>query len=140
MPGATRNLQQSGSLGLISMAHPVRGLVAIREIMLITRALSKKSSHCIFVIYTVGLTRLFRFPTYFTYKKCNDNEYRVGYYVYFAKDGYAGPLSGHDHDWENVVVVWQRSPVSGYWAREMILLSGHGHWRKLKWADMITFK
>ncbi|KAH8721787.1 hypothetical protein BGZ61DRAFT_530302 [Ilyonectria robusta] len=66
------------------------------------------------------------FPVYFTVRQCNDNEWRVAYSIYFKKD------SGHTHDWENSIVIWN-GDGNGQWTRTGTLLGWHSTWDYIQW-------
>jgi hypothetical protein len=77
------------------------------------------------------------FPTYATVKSCTSTEVRVSYTLYFPKDGFAGNVLGiadlgHQHDFEQVVVVWTLS--GGTWVRDRLLMSRHGNFIPSSWA------
>ncbi|KAM5344439.1 hypothetical protein ACJ41O_012975 [Fusarium nematophilum] len=69
------------------------------------------------------------FPVYYTVRKCNDNEWRVAYSIYFKKD------SGHKNDWENSIVIWN-GDGNGGWIRSGTLLGFHSEWDYIKWNEI----
>ncbi|KAH6885196.1 hypothetical protein B0T10DRAFT_492168 [Thelonectria olida] len=69
------------------------------------------------------------FPVYYTVRKCNDNEWRVAYSIYFKKD------SGHKNDWENSIVIWN-GDGNGQWTRTGTLLGWHSGWDYIKWNEI----
>ncbi|KAL6915469.1 hypothetical protein FSHL1_006920 [Fusarium sambucinum] len=79
-----------------------------------------------------------KFPIYYTYNKCNDNEIRVAYNIFFDKDGFIA--GGHRYDWEHVIVVWARGSDSK-WHQSRLFLSQHKTHDKKNWNDIQnTFK
>ena len=79
------------------------------------------------------------FPTYATAASCTGTEVRVAYTLYFPKDGFAGNVLGiadlgHQHDFEQVVVVWTQS--GGTWTRDRLLMSRHGNFISAAWASV----
>ncbi|KAL4892088.1 UPF0047-domain-containing protein [Aspergillus ambiguus] len=78
------------------------------------------------------------FPIYYTYQKCNDTEVRVVYNLFYEKDG-AEVLdiidTGHDYDWERVIVIHSRDE-DNMWAPSRALLSSHSGYHSLAWADI----
>ncbi|GES66368.1 UPF0047 domain protein [Aspergillus terreus] len=78
------------------------------------------------------------FPIYYTYRKCNDTDVRVVYNLFYEKDG-AEVLdiidTGHDYDWERVIVVHSRD-ADNMWAPSRALLSAHSGYHNLAWGDI----
>jgi hypothetical protein len=78
-----------------------------------------------------------RFPIYFTTKQCSETEVRVAYNLYYQKDG-AEVLfveTGHDHDWERVIVIHSRDE-SGTWMPTRALYSAHSGYHDYEWNDI----
>lgn len=76
------------------------------------------------------------FPIYYTYNKCNSNEIRVAYNIFFEKDGYAFlGLAGHRYDWERVIVVWAKG-ADGKWRPARLFMSQHSGYDKKDWRDI----
>ncbi|KFY40815.1 hypothetical protein V494_03313 [Pseudogymnoascus sp. VKM F-4513 (FW-928)] len=78
-----------------------------------------------------------RFPLYFTTKKCSDTEVRVAYNLYYQKDG-AKVLfveTGHEHDWERVIVIHTRD-ASSTWMPTRALYSAHSGYHSYDWNDI----
>ncbi|KAF4995611.1 hypothetical protein FGRMN_5002 [Fusarium graminum] len=76
------------------------------------------------------------FPIYYTYNKCNNDEIRVAYHVFFEKDGFAFfGKGGHKYDWERVIVVWARGK-DNYWRQSQLFMSRHRGYDKKKWGDI----
>lgn len=77
------------------------------------------------------------FPTYYTVKQCGADQVRVIFNIYFKKDGFSGNLAGnalgHGHDFEHIVLVWNRI-ADGSWARDHLLLGRHGDHVYQGWA------
>ncbi|KAF9886476.1 hypothetical protein FE257_011383 [Aspergillus nanangensis] len=79
------------------------------------------------------------FPVYFTVRRCNDTDVRVVYNLFYEKDGaeVLGVIdTGHDYDWERVVVVHSRAQNDSSWAPSRALLSAHSGYHNLVWADI----
>ena len=72
------------------------------------------------------------FPTYFTVKRCTRTEVRVGYTLFFPKDGFT--VGGHAYDFESAVVVWRLR--SGRWQRDRLLMSRHGAFVGKPWSSV----
>ncbi|KAH8915412.1 hypothetical protein BT69DRAFT_1288881 [Atractiella rhizophila] len=53
------------------------------------------------------------FPSYYIVNQCASDEVRVGYWLYFPKDGFK--LTGHRHDWEYYIVVWKKDGSGNYY-------------------------
>jgi hypothetical protein len=71
------------------------------------------------------------FPTYYTAKKCKDDEIRVSYTLYF------GRVDGEDqdkHDFETVIVKWKNENGDN-WSRDELLTSDGGDWDGVTWGD-----
>ncbi|KAJ6185326.1 hypothetical protein N7519_006627 [Penicillium mononematosum] len=77
------------------------------------------------------------FPVYYTYQKCSDTEVRVVYNLFYEKDGaeFVGIDTGHDYDWERVVIIHSRDD-SNMWAPSRALLSAHSGYHSLAWGDI----
>ncbi|CCX33375.1 hypothetical protein FPQ18DRAFT_287940 [Pyronema domesticum] len=78
------------------------------------------------------------FPTYWNVKKCQDDEIRVIYSLYFQHDGFSNVLlaKGHMHDWERIVVSWKRNPQTGEWRRDQLLKSMHSGYQAKAWNSV----
>ncbi|PYI01138.1 hypothetical protein BO78DRAFT_328408 [Aspergillus sclerotiicarbonarius CBS 121057] len=78
------------------------------------------------------------FPIYFTFKKCNETDVRVVYNLFYEKDG-AEVLdlidTGHDYDWERVIIIHTRS-ANTTWTPSRALLSAHSGYRNLPWGSI----
>lgn len=70
------------------------------------------------------------FPTYYSVRKCNDNEWRAIYTIYQATSGFWA--TGHRHDFEHIVVVWTKQGSD--WYRDRLLMSTHGKHRTQTWS------
>ncbi|CAM1504440.1 Fc.00g020310.m01.CDS01 [Cosmosporella sp. VM-42] len=76
------------------------------------------------------------FPVYYTYAKCNGNEVRVAYNLFYEKDGFTPDGTfGHRYDWERVVVIWGKSD-DGNWRQSKLLLSQHSGYDTQTWAGI----
>ncbi|KAF2841540.1 hypothetical protein M501DRAFT_990044 [Patellaria atrata CBS 101060] len=76
------------------------------------------------------------FPVYYSYNKCNDNEVRVAYNIFFEKDGFnPNPGNGHAYDWERVIVVW-RKESDGQWRQNQLFMGQHSGYDKRNWGDI----
>ncbi|KAJ5602357.1 hypothetical protein N7537_005313 [Penicillium hordei] len=77
------------------------------------------------------------FPVYYTYQRCSDTEVRVVYNLFYEKDGaeFIGIDTGHDYDWERVVIIHSRDD-SNTWAPSRALLSAHSGYHNLAWGDI----
>ncbi|KIM98963.1 hypothetical protein OIDMADRAFT_146637 [Oidiodendron maius Zn] len=74
------------------------------------------------------------FPTYFTAKYCSgDNTWRISYNLYFRHD------SGHESDWEFMVVVLQQDPGNGNWFRDEVIFEQDGSSPHVNWGNLDTF-
>jgi Necrosis inducing protein (NPP1) len=78
------------------------------------------------------------FPIYYTFGKCSDTEVRVAYNLFYQKDGATvGPIqTGHDFDWERVVIVHTKDTSSNTWAPSTALYSAHSGYNKYAWGDI----
>ncbi|UQC87806.1 uncharacterized protein CLUP02_13326 [Colletotrichum lupini] len=76
------------------------------------------------------------FPVYYSYSKCNDNEVRVAYNLFYEKDGFTpSGVFGHKYDWERVIVVWTKDSASN-WQPSQLLLSQHSGYDRKNWGDI----
>ncbi|KAL1974924.1 hypothetical protein VTN31DRAFT_5128 [Thermomyces dupontii] len=129
------------------------------------------------------------FPIYFSYRKCNDNEVRVAYNLFYEKDGATVSISlgaieqtgrqaklegndltvvdnstvphvvhfsvnstvspqsaaaknididietGHNYDWERVIIVHSKDSNNN-WTPTRALLSAHSYYHNLAWGDI----
>lgn len=78
------------------------------------------------------------FPIYYTFKRCSDTEVRVVYNLFYEKDGakVAGIIdTGHDYDWERVIIIHSRDD-NKMWAPSRALLSSHSGYHNLAWGDI----
>ncbi|KAB8264581.1 hypothetical protein BDV32DRAFT_117245 [Aspergillus pseudonomiae] len=78
------------------------------------------------------------FPIYYTFKRCNDNEVRVAYNLFYEKDGakVIGVIdTGHDYDWERVIIIHSRGD-NNMWGPSRALLSSHSGYHNLAWGDI----
>ncbi|KAL0765290.1 hypothetical protein CaCOL14_012039 [Colletotrichum acutatum] len=76
------------------------------------------------------------FPVYYSYSKCNDNEVRVVYNLFYEKDGFTpSGVFGHKYDWERVIVIWARNSA-GNWQPSQLLLSQHSGYDRKNWGDI----
>ncbi|KAF4763816.1 hypothetical protein HAV15_000095 [Penicillium sp. str.  len=77
------------------------------------------------------------FPVYYTYQRCSDTEVRVVYNLFYEKDGaeFIGIDTGHDYDWERVVIIHSRDD-SNLWVPSRVLLSAHSGYHNLAWGDI----
>ncbi|KAJ5104338.1 hypothetical protein NUU61_001685 [Penicillium alfredii] len=77
------------------------------------------------------------FPVYYTYSRCNDSDVRVVYNLFYEKDGaeFVGIDTGHDYDWERVIIVHSRGD-DDKWEPTTILLSAHSGYTRLAWSDV----
>ncbi|KAJ7576009.1 hypothetical protein C8J56DRAFT_800986, partial [Mycena floridula] len=74
------------------------------------------------------------FPNYYISKQCQEDEIRVGYWLYYPKDGFIG--TGHEgHDWESYTVVWLRD-ASGNYYRDRHVLSYHSGFTGTPWNSV----
>ncbi|KAB8075779.1 hypothetical protein BDV29DRAFT_171251 [Aspergillus leporis] len=79
-----------------------------------------------------------KFPIYYTSKKCSDTEVRVVYNLFYEKDGakVVGIIdTGHEYDWERVVVIHSRDDKN-MWSPSRALLSSHSGYHNLAWGDI----
>ncbi|PYI17486.1 UPF0047 domain protein [Aspergillus violaceofuscus CBS 115571] len=78
------------------------------------------------------------FPIYYTVQRCNETEVRVVYNLFYEKDG-AKVLdlidTGHDYDWERVIIVHSRD-ANELWAPSRALLSAHSGYHNLAWSQI----
>ncbi|RAH73005.1 uncharacterized protein BO66DRAFT_418480 [Aspergillus aculeatinus CBS 121060] len=78
------------------------------------------------------------FPIYYTVQRCNETEVRVVYNLFYEKDG-AKVLdlidTGHDYDWERVIIVHSRDATE-LWAPSRALLSAHSGYHNLAWSQI----
>ncbi|KAM0244030.1 hypothetical protein ACHAP5_006694 [Fusarium lateritium] len=74
-----------------------------------------------------------KFPIYYTYNKCKENEIRVAYNIFFEKDGFW--ISGHPYDWERVIVVWAKGK-DNHWRQSQLFMSYHSGYTKKNWGDI----
>ncbi|KAL9630914.1 MAG: hypothetical protein Q9204_004482 [Flavoplaca sp. TL-2023a] len=71
--------------------------------------------------YTLGNA----FPTYVGARWCDGlKEWRIQYYNYYVHDGILSKM-GHRHDWEGIVVKWQKDPEGDWWHRSGAIYSKH---------------
>ena len=71
-------------------------------------------------------------PTYVDPRLCDSDTMRIGYWLYFTKDGFSG--AGHRHDWEGAVVELKR--VGGtVWQRSKVIVSYHRGYHSKAWVD-----
>jgi len=79
-----------------------------------------------------------QFPLYYTYQKCNDNEVRVAYNLYYQKDGaiFGAIQTGHDHDWERVIIIHTRDTNANTWQPTTALYSAHSGYNKYAWGSI----
>ncbi|KAL8835945.1 MAG: hypothetical protein Q9176_006629 [Flavoplaca citrina] len=82
------------------------------------------------------------FPTYVGAVWCGDSdEWRIQYYNYYVHDGVMTGL-GHKHDWEGIVVKWQRDAEGDdWWHRSGAkynkhCLHDHYEWNELNTVDV----
>ncbi|PIG69109.1 hypothetical protein AARAC_009581 [Aspergillus arachidicola] len=78
------------------------------------------------------------FPIYYTFKRCSDTEVRVAYNLFYEKDGakVIGVIdTGHDYDWERVIIIHSRDG-NNMWAPSRALLSSHSGYHNLAWGDI----
>ncbi|PYH48507.1 uncharacterized protein BP01DRAFT_333980 [Aspergillus saccharolyticus JOP 1030-1] len=77
------------------------------------------------------------FPIYYTVQRCKETEVRVVYNLFYEKDG-AKVLdlidTGHDYDWERVIIVHSRDAASKLWTPARALLSAHSGYHNLVWS------
>jgi len=73
--------------------------------------------------------------TYIDPRVCNADTIRIGYWLYFKKDGFSGGVeNGHRHDWEGAVVEWKR--IQGdQWSRNQVIVSYHKEYHSKRWDD-----
>ncbi len=71
------------------------------------------------------------FPTFYSVKRCTDTEVRVIFNIYFPKDGFVP--GGHPHDFEHVIMVWNKS--NGNWSRSRLVLGRHGKHVNQAWSS-----
>jgi hypothetical protein len=78
------------------------------------------------------------FPIYYSFKKCNDNEVRVAYNLFYEKDGaeFIGIETGHNYDWERIVLVHSKDARSGQWSPSKMLASAHSGYNGYNWGDI----
>ncbi|PWY92230.1 UPF0047 domain protein [Aspergillus heteromorphus CBS 117.55] len=78
------------------------------------------------------------FPIYYTFARCSESEVRVVYNLFYEKDG-AEVLdlidTGHDYDWERVIVIHTRN-ANRTWAPSRALLSAHSGYHNLPWGSI----
>ncbi|PYH70474.1 uncharacterized protein BO88DRAFT_337502 [Aspergillus vadensis CBS 113365] len=78
------------------------------------------------------------FPIYYTFKQCNETDVRVVYNLFYEKDG-AEVLdlidTGHDYDWERVVIIHSRN-ANNTWQPSRALLSAHSGYHNLAWGSI----
>ncbi|KAI1852185.1 hypothetical protein JX265_013038 [Neoarthrinium moseri] len=81
-----------------------------------------------------------QFPVYYKYLNLSREEVRVGYFLFWEKDGSDGrPIPrGHAYDWENVVVSITRHSQSDNWTATALWFGGHGQWFRRPWNDIFT--
>lgn len=74
--------------------------------------------------------------TYVDPRVCDSNTIRIGYWLYFKKDGFSmlGAGKGHRHDWEGVVVELKRAG-GNTWVRNQVIGSYHKGYRSKVWTD-----
>jgi len=73
------------------------------------------------------------FPTYYTLGYCSgDNTWRIAYDIYFRHD------SGHESDWEYVIVVFTQDSGS-LWYRDYVIFEQDGNTPTETWGTMDTF-
>lgn len=77
------------------------------------------------------------FPIYFTWSRCGENEVRVVYNLYYQKDGaiFLFVPTGHDHDWERVIVVHTKQ-ADGTWQPSRALYSAHAGYKTYDWGSI----
>ncbi|KAJ5272351.1 hypothetical protein N7478_007476 [Penicillium angulare] len=78
------------------------------------------------------------FPIYYTFVQCNETEVRVVYNLFYEKDGATviGAIqTGHDYDWERVVIIHSRDD-NNMWAPSRALLSAHSGYNNIAWGDI----
>lgn len=77
------------------------------------------------------------FPLYWVGKQCKDTEIRIGYDLFFKKDGFQpSGIYGHGYDWEQVIVIYNK--YNNNWLRSGVYLSGHGGYTYYKWNELNT--
>ncbi|PCG94254.1 Necrosis inducing protein [Penicillium occitanis (nom. inval.)] len=79
------------------------------------------------------------FPIYYTFDQCNATEVRVAYNLFYQKDGaeVVGVVdTGHDYDWERVIIIHSKDTASNTWAPSRALLSAHSGYHDLAWGDI----
>ncbi|PYH90093.1 hypothetical protein BO71DRAFT_335198 [Aspergillus ellipticus CBS 707.79] len=78
------------------------------------------------------------FPIYYTFERCNETEVRVVYNLFYEKDG-AEVLdlinTGHDFDWERVIIIHSRA-ANHTWGPSRALLSSHSGYHNLAWGSI----
>lgn len=76
------------------------------------------------------------FPIYYVYQQCNATEVRIAYNLYYQKDGaeFIGIQTGHNFDWERVIVVHSQNVEDETWQPSEAILSYHSGDLKLQWA------
>ncbi|KAL1998760.1 hypothetical protein VTN02DRAFT_5627 [Thermoascus thermophilus] len=78
------------------------------------------------------------FPVYYTYRRCNETEVRVVYNLFYEKDGAKVGFieTGHDYDWERVIIIHSKDENTDLWAPSRALLSAHSSYHDLAWGDI----
>ncbi|KAL8944832.1 MAG: hypothetical protein Q9211_000439 [Gyalolechia sp. 1 TL-2023] len=78
------------------------------------------------------------FPTYVSASWCgNLDEWRIQYFNYYVHDGILTGL-GHRHDWEGIVVKWQRDPEGDWWHRTGAIYNKHCLHDNYRWDELNT--
>ena len=80
--------------------------------------------------------------TYVDPRLCDANTLRIGYWLYFKKDGFSGIGTGHRHDWEGTIVELKRQGggASPVWAYSQIRGSFHHGYNSALWSDSFLEK
>ncbi|KAL8767862.1 MAG: hypothetical protein Q9209_005754 [Squamulea sp. 1 TL-2023] len=84
--------------------------------------------------YTLGNP----FPTYVGASWCgNVNEWRMQFYNYYVHDGILSAL-GHKHDWEGIIIKWQKDPEGDWWHRAGAIYNKHCMRDHYRWDELAT--
>ena len=77
------------------------------------------------------------FPIYYVSEQCNTTEVRIAYNVFYQKDGaeFIGIQTGHNYDWERVIVVHSKNSDTT-WQPSEVILSYHSGDKKIEWPDI----
>lgn len=78
-------------------------------------------------------------PVYYTFDQCNSTEVRVAYNLFYQKDGatVAGVIqTGHDFDWERIIIVHTKDTANNSWAPSTALYSAHSGYNTYAWGDI----